>query len=105
VRDFLNEFFTANGYTVIEAENGKEALGKFDKENPELAIVDVEMPVMDGLVFSQRILKANPNFPIIMITAFLEKYSKNDIMEMGVKEVVDKPFDLEYLLKVVESCL
>lgn len=97
VREFLSDFFLLKGFEVVEAVNGLKALEVFKKERPNIAIVDVEMPVMDGLEFSKKALASHADFPIIIVTAFLEKYSQVDIKQIGVKNVLQKPIDLNVL--------
>jgi len=84
VREILSEFLSFKGYNVIEASNGKTALKEYQAHSPLAAIVDVEMPVMNGLQFSKRVLAENKDFPIIIVTAFVEKYSMKDFDDIGV---------------------
>lgn len=105
VREFLSDFFLLKGFEVVEAANGLKALDVFNKQKPDVAIVDVEMPIMDGLEFSKQILFKQKDFPIIIVSAFLEKYSKVDIKELGVKIVLQKPLDLNVLFSEVNKVL
>lgn len=105
VREFLSDFLTLKGFAVALASNGKEALDVFDSEHPDAAIVDVEMPVMNGLQFSKKILTLKQNFPILIITAFLKKYEENDFLDIGVHSVLQKPIDLNTLQENIVSAL
>ncbi len=97
VREFLSDFLTMKGYEVLQAANGKQGLDLFHSEKPDVAVVDVEMPVMNGLQFSQKALESDKDFPILIITAYLQKYSKEDFESIGVKGVLQKPIDLNIL--------
>ncbi|MGD9898891.1 MAG: response regulator [Calditrichaceae bacterium] len=105
VREVLADFLTFKGYEVILAPDGKSGYACFLETMPDAAVVDVEMPVMNGLQFSRSVLKENIKFPIIIITAFLEKYSKADIINLGVKEVLQKPLNLNDLFNRLQRVL
>ena len=60
----------AEGYEVITAANGKEALSKIKRENPDAVLLDILMPKLDGLQTLKRIRKQNKNLPVFMLTAF-----------------------------------
>ena len=100
VREILCDFLTFKGYDVIEAENGESALDQYQSLQPDAAVVDVEMPIMNGLQFSRQILENNQQFPIIIISAYLENYSRTDISDIGVKAIMQKPLDLRILRQV-----
>ncbi len=97
VREFLSDFLSMKGHEVLQAANGKLGLDLFLSDKPDVAVVDVEMPVMNGLQFSQKALEYDKDFPILIITAFLQKYSKEDFESIGVKGVLQKPIDLNVL--------
>ena len=97
VREFLCDFLALKGYQVVQAANGQLALDVFEQEQPDAAIVDVEMPVMNGLQFSRCILERIAEFPILIITAFLKKYAQDEITGIGVRKVLPKPIDLNLL--------
>jgi DNA-binding response OmpR family regulator len=105
VREILSEFLSFKGYDVIQAENGESALQEYCNAKPDVAVVDVEMPKMNGLQFSQRILEKNETFPIIIISAYLENYSRSDINSIGVKAVMQKPLDLNDLYNNIQAVL
>jgi CheY-like chemotaxis protein len=105
VREILSDFLSFKGYDVIEAENGKSALKEYCETNPDVAVVDVEMPVMNGLQFSRQVLEKNDTFPIIIISAYLENYSLSDIDTIGVKAIMQKPLDLNDLYDNIQAVL
>jgi len=105
VREFLSDFLSMKGFEVLQAANGKLGLDIFLSEDPDVAIVDVEMPVMNGLQFSKKALEQKKDFPILIITAFLQKYSKEDFETIGVKGVLQKPIDLNLLHSTILDVL
>jgi len=105
VREFLSDFLSLKGYEVVQASDGKQGIDVFQQENPDVAIVDVEMPVLNGLQFSKKALAIRNDFPILIVTAFLEKYSNSDFLELGVRNVLQKPIDLNVLYSEIEKAL
>ncbi len=103
VREFLSDFLSMKGHEVLQAANGKLGLDLFLSAKPDVAVVDVEMPVMNGLQFSKKALEYDKDFPILIITAFLQKYSKEDFESIGVKSVLQKPIDLNVLNSTILS--
>lgn len=95
------------GYTVVSAKNGAEALVAVERENPDLVILDVMMPIMDGVQVAET-LKANEatrDIPIVMLTA---KAQDSDILEglvAGAEVYLPKPFSPIELSRVVKSLL
>ena len=91
------------GYEVILAANGKEALKQLDKAKPDLVILDIVMPVMDGMEALGRIIKKNRNVPIILNTAY-SSY-KDDFMSWGADAYVVKSADLGELKAKVREIM
>ncbi len=98
IRVMLHEFLTLKNFDVKTAGDGLEALDIIDDFQPDLAIVDIKMPQLDGPNFSKKVLKKNPNFPIIIVTGYAAQYNVDEIMEIGVKKILQKPlvFDTLY---------
>jgi len=93
----------ANNYEVISASNGKEGLEKIPQEKPDLIIVDVLMPEMDGYTFVRKLKIANDEIPIIVLTA---KPGMADLFaEEGITDYLYKPFETEELLSTVEQMI
>ncbi|MCB0284225.1 MAG: response regulator [Calditrichaeota bacterium] len=105
IRELLSEALTFKSFEVLTAEDGLQGLKVFDEFKPDLAIVDVRMPNMDGVGFSKRILAAYPEFPIIIISGFLKQYNIEEIRSLGVKEIMTKPLDIEFLYKTIKNLL
>jgi DNA-binding response OmpR family regulator len=105
IRDLLSRFLTEEGYEVIVAPNGEEALELAETENPEVILLDIKMPGIDGIEICKR-LKAKEKtrfIPVIMATALWDTYSES--IESGAEDFVTKPFNLMELSHRVKSIL
>ncbi len=105
VQEMLSDFLQMIGYDTDTAENGLVALEKFKKFKPDLAIVDLKMPVMNGVVFCEKLFLDHPGFPVLIITAFLHDYEPEALLKMGVREILTKPVDFDDLKKAIEKGL
>ena len=95
------------GYDVLEAEHGKDALGKLDGRKINLIVSDVNMPVMDGITLVQEVKKL-PNYkftPIIMLTTEGSDDKKQKGKQAGAKAWIVKPFQPEQMLKAVSTLI
>lgn len=104
LRDFISRNLRVRGYTVIEAENGLEALALWERENPHLIILDIMMPRMDGLEVCKRI-RERSTAPIIALTALDAEADKVAALDIGVDDYLTKPFGIEELLARVRAAL
>ena len=105
MRKLVNDFLTKHGYTVLEAENGEEALDIFyTDKNISLIILDVMMPKMDGWQVCREIRK-DSRVPIVMLTAKSEECDELLGFELGVDEYISKPFSPKILVARVDSIL
>jgi DNA-binding response OmpR family regulator len=107
VRKLLNQTLELEGYTVSTASDGEEALEELPTSKPDVVVLDVMMPKLNGLDVLDRI-RRNPEtstLPVILLTA---KSSKEDVWEgwqRGVDYYMTKPFDVEELLRFIEYVL
>lgn len=93
------------GYQIITAENGKTGLELARKERPDLILLDLRVPVMDGCEVCQR-LKSDDNFkeiPVIFLTASMVDKITDKIKEFGAEDYIIKPFESEELLNKVKK--
>jgi CheY-like chemotaxis protein len=105
VRDLLRDFLEGEGHTVVMASSGNEALLSAEKESPQLIVLDVRMPGLDGIETCAA-LRANEKtrrIPIILATAFREVLE--EALAAGIDDFVTKPFHLAELLHRVQSLL
>lgn len=104
MRKIIADFLGAKGYRIIEAGDGVEALEKFDEETPDLIILDVMMPRMDGWDTCRAIRKTS-KVPIIMLTARGEEIDELVGFDLGADEYIAKPFSPRILVARVEAIL
>lgn len=94
----------ADGYGVISASNGSEAIEQFEEQQPDLVILDVMMPVMDGLE-AMRVIRETSTVPIILLTARTGPQDKVAGLDMGADDYVTKPFNPDELSARVAAIL
>jgi two-component system cell cycle response regulator len=103
----VSRLLEIEGYEVISAQNGEAALRLIGQSPPDLALLDVMMPDMDGYELCRR-LRQNPKtagFPIVMLTATVDENDRLKGIEAGADDCLPKPFDLEMLRTLVTKIL
>lgn len=105
VRQLLETFFTEQGFKVTTAANGLEAVNCVIKEIPDLIVMDVKMPIMDGAEALAKIKDRLPYLPIIMMTAYADLVMQQEMASLGSVTCLLKPLDLEKLLEMVTKIL
>jgi two-component system cell cycle response regulator DivK len=105
-REMLKVFLEGIGYCVVEAGNGYDAVEYVKRERPDLILMDMSMPEIDGLNATRHIKKiaGADEIPVVCVTAHGDYYSVKAI-EAGCEEVIAKPVDLENLRKVIKNHL
>ena len=101
VCDFIKDFFTQRGYTVLVALNGKDALSIVKKEKPRIVFLDIIMPDINGLEVLRQIKEIDPAAKVIMVTVADDKETKDRAKALGADEFIRKPFSKRYLEEVV----
>ena len=103
IRRLVSIILTLEGYTVLEAGNGKEALDILAKTWVDMIITDLNMPVMDGieLVSAMRSEPAYKHIPVVMLTSEFLEFRKQQAFEAGINEWVPKPYITRKLRDVV----
>jgi DNA-binding response OmpR family regulator len=107
-RDFgniLTQYITINGYEARLGRDGNEAWEIFAAEKPDLCVLDIMMPEMDGFTLAEKIKKSYPEMPLIFLTA---KILKEDIvrgLKLGADDYITKPFDPEVLILRINNIL
>jgi two-component system, OmpR family, KDP operon response regulator KdpE len=104
LRASIGRNLRARGFEVIEAANGMEALSLWDAEQPQLLILDVMMPRMDGLEVCRRV-RERSTVPIIVLTAMDSESDKVAAFDLGADDYLCKPFSVEELLARVRAVL
>ncbi len=105
-RDFMKFLLEMSGYQVLEAADGQEAIDNVKKQCPDLVLMDISLPLMDGLTATRIIRKFEKSFelPIIAVTAHGKSFYKQAI-EAGCNELISKPIDFDSLQPVIEQYL
>lgn len=101
VRQMLAEFLESRGYRVALAGSGREALAAVEREVPDLVLMDVRMPVMDGEEALKLLGARQPGLPVVMVTANADSAVTARLLRLGAVDYVPKPLDLEYLYQAV----
>lgn len=106
-RTLLSAWLRAKGFKVVEAEDGKEGVVQANRSHPDLILMDLAMPELDG-VEATRQIRERQSFsrtPIFAITAYGTYDVKQDALAAGCDEVFTKPLELESLLRKIKSTL
>src|SRR5215210_4114029 len=104
VQTLLSYPLRKDGYDVVQAFDGREALARFNEAQFDLVVLDVMMPRLDGLEVCRR-LRARSSVPIIMLTAKAEEFDKVLGLELGADDYITKPFSLREFRSRVKAAL
>ncbi len=96
---------TEQGYTVVEAENGLQAIEKYQAESPDAVLMDISMPKMDGLHALRAIKELDPSAKVAMLTAMGQQNIVIESIKAGAKDFIVKPFEPERVLKSLHRLL
>lgn len=105
-RSFLKFLVESYGYQAVEAADGIEALDSFKRYNPDIVLMDMSLPMVDGLITTKAIreLDATGKIPIIAITAFGNTFHKQ-ALEAGCNDLMSKPLDIDSFEAMLNSYL
>lgn len=103
IRVLLTEVFGSEGYRTFNASNGKLALEIVKNESPDLVLLDMKIPGMDGLEILKNIKKINADIKVIMMTAYGELDMIKEATECGALMHFTKPFDIDELRSAVNA--
>ncbi|MBU8905857.1 response regulator [Desertibacillus haloalkaliphilus] len=105
IRVLLNEILQKDGYQLYQAANGVQALTIVEEEEPDLVLLDMKIPGMDGLEILKRIKEMNSDIRVIMMTAYGELNMINEAMNLGAVTHFAKPFDIDDVREVIRENL
>ena len=103
IRDMLRHFLTRSGFKIIEASNGIEAVELCSKFRPSIILIDIEMPLLDGIEATRRIMEMNFETVVIGITGYSDR--KYKLLQAGAREVLIKPFSGKMLVDTIRKYL
>ena len=104
MRMMIKDILSKNGYNVAgEAENGAKAVEKYAELKPDLVLMDITMPEMDGISAVKEIKKVDPNAKIVMCSAMGQQAMVIEAIQSGAKDFIVKPFQAERVLEAVKK--
>ncbi|MBI4368291.1 MAG: response regulator [Candidatus Omnitrophica bacterium] len=95
--DFLKSFFEERNYEVKAASSGQAALAAVEHFKPQVILLDIKMPVMDGIQVLGEVKKKYPRIKVIMVTALETRDKIEECLRLGADNYITKPLSLEYL--------
>lgn len=104
MRMMIKDILTKNGYNVVaEAENGQKAVEKFNETKPDLVLMDITMPEMDGIQALKKIREMDSSAAVIMCSAMGQQAMVIEAIQSGAKDFIVKPFQAERVLEAVKK--
>ena len=104
MRMMIKDILTKNGYNVAgEAENGAKAVEKYNELKPDLVLMDITMPEMDGIEALKRIKSNDPTATVIMCSAMGQQAMVIESIQAGAKDFIVKPFQADRVLEAVKK--
>jgi two-component system chemotaxis response regulator CheY len=101
----ISKMLAGDGYEVFEAENGLKAVETYQNIHPDLVLMDVTMPEMDGLTALKEIRKIDSHARVIMLTALGQESVVLEAVKSGARDFVVKPFERERVLSAINKLL
>ncbi len=101
----IGNIIKEGGYETIEAPDGKEGINLIDSRKPDCVILDLLMPEMDGIEVLKTLGDKTKGMPVIVVTADIQSTTRQQCLELGASEIINKPPKKEYLLEVIEKHL
>ena len=104
MRMMIKDILTKNGYNIAgEAENGLKAVEKYNETKPDLVLMDITMPEMDGIQALKKIKEMDPNAKIVMCSAMGQQAMVIEASQSGARDFIVKPFQAERVLEAVKK--
>ena len=104
MRMMIKDILTKNGYEIAaEAENGQKAVEKYPEVKPDLVLMDITMPEMDGIQALKKIKEMDPAAKVIMCSAMGQQAMVIEAIQSGAKDFIVKPFQAERVLEAVKK--
>lgn len=101
----ISKMLTGDGFDVIQAENGARAVEVFRSDKPDMVLMDITMPEMDGLTALKQIRSIDPQAKVVMLTALGQESVVLEAIKSGARDFVVKPFDRERVLNAINKLL
>lgn len=104
-RQIIIEYLKTKNFTITEAADGKEALEKINFEKPDIILLDLIMPVMDGFEVMDNLKQSGIKVPIIVITAYIKENTYARCKQLGAAGFLNKPIKMQELFKIMSEIL
>ena len=101
----ISKMLTESGHEVLEAENGIQAISIYKSEAPDVILMDIKMPEMDGLTALREIRAQDPKAKIVMLTALGQESIVLEAIKAGAKDFVVKPFERDRVMSAINKLL
>ena len=106
MRMMIKDILTKNGYNIAgEAENGVKAVEKYNETHPDLVMMDITMPEMDGIQALKKIKETDPKAIVIMCSAMGQQAMVIESIQNGAKDFIVKPFQADRVLEAVKTAV
>jgi two-component system chemotaxis response regulator CheY len=105
VRMRLSKLLVAHDYQVVEAQNGEEAVQVYHKLKPDVVLMDIAMPIKNGMWALSQIRRFDPQARIIMLTALNQEAIVLRAMQAGAKDFLTKPYESAQVLRTLQKAL
>ena len=106
MRMMIKDILTKNGYNVAgEAENGAKAVEKYGELKPDLVLMDITMPEMDGIQALKKIKEGDPSANVIMCSAMGQQSIVIEALQLGAKDFIVKPFQANLVIESVSKII
>lgn len=102
--EIIQKLLRYEGYEVLTAQTGEEGVRKVEEEKPDVVLMDISLPGIDGNEALKRIKKINPNQSVIMLTAYATVDNAIQALKEGAQDFLKKPFENEHLIHIVNQC-
>jgi two-component system cell cycle response regulator len=103
--EIIQKLLHYEGYDVIVASTGEEGVKKVEEEKPEVVLMDISLPGIDGTEALRQIRKVNPIQSVVMLTAFATVDNAIQALKDGASDFIKKPFENEHLIHIVNQCM
>ena len=106
MRMMIKDILTKNGYNIAgEAENGAKAVEKYEETKPDLVLMDITMPEMDGLQALKKIKEKDPNASVVMCSAMGQQAMVIESIQSGARDFIVKPFQPDRVIEAVKKAV
>ncbi len=103
IQNLTKKILSQQNYEIATVKNGQEVLDSISEQSFDLVLLDIHMPVMDGMQCAKQIRSSNQNMPIIAITGNANNYTMQDFNDAGINDFLPKPLNYDQMLDMVKK--